>query len=273
MTVCIAAVCDGGQRIVVTADRMFTVTAPVNLEFETGEQKIELLSPSCVALAAGNSAYAKEIVYDTIKGLAGSQRPQIENVAEALKTSYIKIRANKIREQIIIPMLGPDYLRHEQFNVSIPTYLEKQPGIFQQLVIQSANTNIGCDLIVAGIDDGGARIGYIGHPGTLGWLDKLGYGAIGSGAIHATTRLSLGARTRDTSLADTLRLVYAAKKASEVAPGVGNQTDIAIVHHDRTEQCSRRVVEELQRLFNESASRMAPTLNGLSALLVEGAEQ
>jgi hypothetical protein len=39
MTVCIAAVCDGGRHIVVAADRMFTVTAPVNLEFETGEQR------------------------------------------------------------------------------------------------------------------------------------------------------------------------------------------------------------------------------------------
>ncbi len=58
MTVCIAAASDGGRCVVVAADRMFTVSAPVNLEFETGEQKIESLSPSCVALSAGNSAYA-----------------------------------------------------------------------------------------------------------------------------------------------------------------------------------------------------------------------
>jgi len=33
VTICIAAVCDGGQSIVVAADRMFTAGPPVNLEF------------------------------------------------------------------------------------------------------------------------------------------------------------------------------------------------------------------------------------------------
>jgi hypothetical protein len=236
MTVCIAAVCDGGRHIVVAADRMFTVSAPVNLEFETAEQKIEDLSPSCVALSAGNSAYAKEIINATVKELAGARNPLIENVAEAIKTSYIQIRANKVREQVILPMLGPDYIRHEQFNVSAPAYLAQQPQIYQQLIMQSANVNIGCDFLVAGIDAGGARVCYVGHPGTLVWLDKLGYGAIGSGAVHATTRLSLGAQTRDTPLASSVMAVYAAKKGSEVAPGVGNATDIAIVYPDRTEK-------------------------------------
>ncbi len=37
MTVCIAAICEDGKKIVVAADRMFTAGAPVNLEFETEE--------------------------------------------------------------------------------------------------------------------------------------------------------------------------------------------------------------------------------------------
>lgn len=41
MTVCIAAICDGGQKVVVGADRMFTFQAPQNLEFQTPEKKIE----------------------------------------------------------------------------------------------------------------------------------------------------------------------------------------------------------------------------------------
>jgi hypothetical protein len=270
MTVCIAAVCAGGRFVTVAADRMFTVQAPVNLEFETAEQKIESLSPSCVALAAGNSAFSKEIINATAKALAGAQNPLIENVAEAVKTAYIQIRANKVREQVILPMLGPDYIRHEQFNVSIPSYLQQQPQIYQQLIMQSANVNIGCDFLVAGIDVGGARVGYIGHPGTLGWLDKLGFGAIGSGAVHATTRLSLGAQSRDTPLPTSVLAVYAAKRASEVAPGVGNETDLAVVYPDRTERCSAQVVQELDRLYRELGERSAPSLEALTELLTTG---
>jgi len=34
MTVCIAAACESGKKIVVAADRMFTFPYPTNLEFE-----------------------------------------------------------------------------------------------------------------------------------------------------------------------------------------------------------------------------------------------
>jgi hypothetical protein len=43
MTVCIAAICDGGQKIVVAADRMFTFQVPQNLEFQTSKKKIEVI--------------------------------------------------------------------------------------------------------------------------------------------------------------------------------------------------------------------------------------
>jgi hypothetical protein len=77
VTVCIAAICDNGKAIIVAADRMFTAGAPINLEFETAEQKIEPLSPSCAALLAGNSAFGTEIMQGARTRLRGAQRPQI----------------------------------------------------------------------------------------------------------------------------------------------------------------------------------------------------
>jgi hypothetical protein len=35
-------------------------------------------------------------------------------------------------EQVIIAMLGPDYLKCEAMNVSLPQYLQYQPAVFQQ---------------------------------------------------------------------------------------------------------------------------------------------
>jgi len=45
---------------------MFTAGPPVNLEFETAEKKIESVSPSCVALLAGNSAFGTEIMHGAL---------------------------------------------------------------------------------------------------------------------------------------------------------------------------------------------------------------
>jgi hypothetical protein len=261
VTVCIAAVCGGGKAIVVAADRMFTAGPPVNLEFETAEKKIEALSPSCVALLAGNSALGTEIMQGALARLQGAQKPQVVLAAEAVKESYAQVRGTKVRDTIITPYLGPDFIRVEQLGTNIPTYLKDQPGVYQQLAMLMNNFNMGSDIIVAGVDDQGARLAVIGHPGTIAWFDKLGYAAIGSGGIHATMRLSLGAHTRNSPLVDTLYRVYDGKRASEVAPGVGQETDVAIVYPDRTEQGSPKLLASLLETFKESGGKVPASLD------------
>jgi 20S proteasome alpha/beta subunit len=263
MTVCIAAVCENGAKVVVAADRMFTAPAPVNVEFETPEKKIEGLSPACAALSSGNSAYAKEIVQLAVSTLGGKQNPAVADVAEIMKYAYLNIRMAKVKETIVLPLLGPDYMKFEQQGISLPQYLAAQAGLYQQLVIQQNSFNLGVDFILAGIDPSGGRIAYIGHPGTVAWLDKLGYGAIGSGAIHAVMRLSLSAQTSQSTLSDTLYRVFDAKRASEVAPGVGNETDIAIVDQGKIEHCSIATLESLETLFKKTRDRVSPDTSKL----------
>src|SRR5262249_34657327 len=124
MTVCIAAVCDGGKSVVVAADRMFTAPAPMSMEFETSERKIESLGTGCVALSSGNSAYASEIIAGTLTGLAGAQQPVMSLVAERIKEAYVAVRMSKVREQIVVPHMGPDFLRVEATGRTLPEYLQ-----------------------------------------------------------------------------------------------------------------------------------------------------
>jgi hypothetical protein len=263
VTVCIAAVCDGGNAIVVAADRMFTAGPPVNLEFETAEKKIEALSPSCVALLSGNSAFGTEIIQGALARLHGAQRPQVVLVAETVRDSYANVRGAKVRETIVIPFLGPDFLKAEQLGISIPTYLKDQGALYQQFVQLMVNFNLGSDIIVAGVDDQGGRLAVVGHPGTIAWFDKLGYAAIGSGGIHATMRLSLGAHTRNSPLVETLYRVYDGKRASEVAPGVGQETDVAVVYGDHTAQGSHELLQALSDVFDQSGGKVPASLDSI----------
>lgn len=266
MTVCIAAVCEGGKKIVVAADRMFTAPPPLNLEFETSEKKIEVLAPSCVTLFAGNSAFATEIIRGARRKLAGAQSPAYA-VAGKVQESYLEVRFAKVREQIILPNLGPDFLKAESLGISMPTYLQPQAGLYQQLAAVMANFNIQSDIIAAGIDSEGARLAVISHPGTTAWLDKLGYAAIGSGGIHAIMRLALGAQTSQNSAAETLYRVYEAKKASEVAPGVGTATDITIVDGAHAVECSVEMLTALSSIFNDSGGRTPTSLGAIIELM------
>ena len=247
MTVCIAAICDEGRRIVVAADRMFTSPPPVNVEFETSEKKIEQLSPSCVALSAGNTAYAYEVIRDTVAMLGGNQKPPISQVAETIKDSYVKVRAAKVRETLLLPHLGPEFLKVEQIGVLLPNYLREQQQVFGNLLGVMNGFNLGAEIIIAGISEAdGRRLAAIVHPGTVIWLDKLGYASVGSGANHATIRLALGGQTKISKLSDTAYRVMEAKKAAQVAPGVGEQTDIAIVSRETTH------IESWPRKFGRS---------------------
>lgn len=266
MTVCIAATCEGGKRIVVAADRMFTLSAPASLEFETQEKKIESLANGCVLLSSGNSAYAKEILSQSLDALEAASAPKLAHVAEVVKGSFVKVRAAKTREQVLLPMLGPDFIKFDSMSMPLPQYLQFQPAVFQQLSSQMFTFNLGLDLLVCGIDASGAHIVYIGHPGTTAWLDKLGYAAIGSGGIHAQTRLSLASQTRDETLARTVLGVYQAKKAAEAAPGVGNATDMAIVDSAQVAFCGTEVLAELDEFLGDNAPPLQVP-EKLSALL------
>jgi hypothetical protein len=267
MTVCIAAVCDDGKSVVMAADRMFTAPAPTSMEFETSEKKIEPLAIGCIAMSSGNSAYGTEIIAGTIVSLAGAQQPLMSVVAERVKEAYVSVRMAKVREQIILPHMGPDFLRLEAVGKTLPEYLAPQGALYGQLVMMMSQFNLGSDFIVSGVDTGGARICVIGHPGTLAWLDKLGYASIGSGGIHANMRLALGAQTRSSPLVDTVYRVFDAKKASEVAPGVGPQTDMAVVTAGETKMLSEGVLKVLSEIFNESEGKKPSSLDKLASEL------
>jgi len=90
MTVCIAAICGDGKKVIVAADRMFTVGAPVNVEFETSERKIEQLAHSCVALSAGNSAYAYEILRNANIALAGRENAPVEDAVKLVNEAQLR---------------------------------------------------------------------------------------------------------------------------------------------------------------------------------------
>jgi hypothetical protein len=270
MTVCIAAICEDGQRIAVAADRMFTSPAPLNMEFESEEKKIEGLAPNCLALLSGNSGYGTEVLSDVIKRVGGNQGPSLSDVAQWITEAYAAIRARKAEEIITTPTLGADFITFRSKGVSLPGYLQPQPAIYQQMVAAMNQFNMNVEIMVSGIDTTGAHLAVVIHPGTHVWLDKLGYGAIGSGAIHALGRLNLAGQTRHRHLAETLFSVYDAKKAAEAAPGVGKETDLQIV--DKAKgliECSRTKLEILERLRVETGKKLSPNLDELKASIEE----
>ena len=218
MTVCIAVACESGKNIVVAADRMLTYPPPVNLEFETEEKKIEHLSDSCVAMGSGDTSNITTIIRAVKERIGNQGSVAVAAVASLAQESYVSQRNSKFYEVFVVAQLGLDFQTVLCERYEFACVLQAEPMVFQNMTIASMNFPFREELIVAGIDGSGAHVYAIQPPGTTVVLDKMGYGAIGSGAIHALTSLSLRGQTVHRRLSDTLYNVYVAKKTAESAP-------------------------------------------------------
>jgi hypothetical protein len=258
MTICIAACCEGGNHIVTAADRMFTVGPPLNVEFEPPLTKIETMATACVGMGAGNGLFVSEILRRARAAYQNTPGTPVDHIAATVKDVYTSYRDEKIEETIIRPTLGPDFVSFRNRGGTLPAYLQPQPGIFQQLVVQSNQFNLGVDIIVAGIDAAGSHLYYVGNPGSFFVFDKIGYNAIGSGATHVAIKFALDLQHAKTSLHDTLLSVYSAKKSAEVAPGVGQETEIKVISSNEIWPVPNELLEVLDKAHKEGAKKARP---------------
>lgn len=247
MTICVGALSEHGKACVVGADREITAPA-LSLEFEHHEKKIEQLGKQCVVMSSGDALLAAEVIEKTRARLAGATTPNVQQIAEALRNTYMPIHLERA-EQVI---LHPRGLTFKEFKEKGAQQLPLQ--IYLNIDQLLFNFGIGAvEFLVAGTDQTGAHIFRVHYSGMAGgswleWCDKLGYRAIGTGAPHASIFLSIEGQHRGRSIGETLYNVYCAKRTSEVAPGVGAATDLAIIVGDKIEVINEARLEKLAGL-------------------------
>jgi 20S proteasome alpha/beta subunit len=225
MTVCIGAVCESGRSAVVAADRMFTYGPPMSLQIEPPVKKIRILSDKAVLLFSGGVPDGEEVATRTIQAVKATNRPPVAVIAEFTRQAYEDTKRKRVEDGILKPFLGINYAQWQQ----LITQAAASQVIAQMLGLIMQN-NMNLDILVAGIDDSGAHLFVVTHPGILLQMQTTGFATIGSGGTHAGVRISLGCQTPDVSLDETIFNVYEAKLSSEVAPGVGKSTDMAVLN-------------------------------------------
>jgi hypothetical protein len=223
VTLCLAALCREGEgeneenRVVVAADRM--VTYPGFIEFEHTSSKIAEASGFTLAMVAGNALVGNRMVAETTTALSGTS-PRVAEIARQLSQQYEVVRAEQVEHQILRPR-GLDYTafydRHATLNGQITMMLDQQIAQFNPEV----------ELLIAGVDDSGAHLFTVHNPGGPEVQhDMIGFAAVGSGWIHAMQSMIGFRHSAAADFNETVFRVYASKRRSEVAPGVGIDTDM-----------------------------------------------
>lgn len=262
MTICIAAICggeDGSPRAVIASDRMVTLGGFI--EFEHTVPKMTNASSNGVAMIAGETLTGTRLAREVADALSGST-PMISEIADHLAEHYKELRNERVEQQVMGARgltMAEFYVKHSALNPQIAMMLDQQ----------MAGTNLGVEILLAGVDRGGAHIYSVHNPGPPPLQhDVIGYAAVGSGMLHALQSMIGFSHGPTASLKETLFRVYASKKRSEVAPGVGTETDIVVISPAGIEPMGDDTVKQLEDLYasyqEEVRKSLTDKLNGLT---------
>jgi hypothetical protein len=105
------------------------------------------------------------------------------------------------------------------------------------------------EALVLANDADDAHIYSLDERGVVSCLDDVRFAAIGSGSWHAKSRLMQWGYVNSTLFVPALAASFAAKKAAEVAPGVGAATDIYVLFKTGAEPLRPDVAVQLPELY------------------------
>ncbi len=220
------------------------VTYPGFIEFEHGVPKMTLMTPGAVAMVAGDALTGARLIRETAASLFGTS-PLVGQIAKQLAMSYEAVRHQRLESQVLSPRglnLQTFYQAHASLNGQITVLIDQTMTQF----------DLTLEVLLAGIDPTGAHIHSVHNPGRADLQhDVIGYGAIGSGAVHVLQAMIGFGHTSADGLKETVYRAYAAKRRAESAPGVGSGTDMAIISTTGVHQLADNQLGELERVYQE----------------------
>jgi 20S proteasome alpha/beta subunit len=227
MTVGIAVRSEG--MIILVSDRMITSG---DIEFEPDAVKINLLTTSIAVMFSGDSSLHAEVIQDVIIEVNQCVKDEpniwlnVRDVANLYIKHWNEARFRRAEHDVLAPL-----------GLTRKSYLDKivnfPPAIIDRVMKAMSDARVpGVEVIVAGIDQ---RFGkpapsiYHVADGYAMCADQSAFAAIGSGARHAESQMMLAKYSSRTGNGEALLLAYSAKRGAEIAPGVGNDTDILVI--------------------------------------------
>jgi 20S proteasome alpha/beta subunit len=227
VTVCIAAIANYGQSIVIATDQMLTMGWA---KADEGTLKILGVHANWAAMYAGSVEHVAPVLTSIRRQLeAKGQDPTYTEVEQAAVKAYHE----RLREERTNTVLGSYGLTLEEFLAGGPQRFGDT--IYSQWLAEMDKVTLGSpegiSLLVAGYDgSGGPHIFSVDHPGNVKNHDIQGFWAIGSGQYGALSSLFFHSYNKKTLPEETVYHVAAAKfMAEESSSAVGKTTSLLII--------------------------------------------
>jgi len=227
---------------------MVTATYPP-VEFEHGIPKLEVISPSCIVLTAGDALAHADLCRNVRERISGLSRPRTIVITEEIRKGYV-IQRLKTIEEVFLASRGWTLENFYETHVR-----RMPPDLVVTIDNQIASYDYGLSIVIAGVDPDEAHIYGIRHPGKVDCYDSIGYHAIGIGAMHAVSSLIANGCLSTTNIKMAIYFTYEAKKNAESAPGVGQHTDMAIIREKGYQAIKPDQISLLEEIYDSRRIR------------------
>lgn len=244
MTICIASICDSSKKVIVASDRMIT-TGDLTVAFEHDVPKITQLSGNCLVLTAGPALVHTDLFRNVKSTIHAGAVPPISVILDKIKAEYLRIRLREIEER---------YFNVRGFDIS--WFNENQRMLSPDTVLRldrvlEAYDRFDLHILIAGVDAAGAHVYYVYPPSSSDCFEALGYCSIGTGERHADSTFISYRYAPSFSLYKALYITYEAKKRAEIAVGVGEHTDMAIIDNVGITYITKETLEKLEDIYKK----------------------
>lgn len=242
MTVCIAAKADNGKALILAADQLAT-NLVLGRKIE-GNNKILSLTGSAYLLISGDDLACREIYKRAIERIGADSSLSTLKCAEIVRECFSQFRFDLV-EGLYLKSRGYDRVTYQiaqqAFNKDIAKAIDDS--------IQ--NHAIDPVLIVAGIDpDETTHIHLVSNPGIfVGEFQD--FSTCGSGYSHAYNSLHARGYKIEMPIDESAYYVYEAKKNSEEAQGVGEETTLLVITKGGSKTVTKTNLSKFDDIFKK----------------------
>lgn len=274
MTVCIAAMCEEGKKLIAASDHMVTFG---NFSADSLALKADPIHRDWHALFAGDDIGHVRPILSHVKYVLHA-RPQDRKPKTDGEIRFVMELAYRSRLHCLIEV-GP----LAPYNVTVDEFYKNgkkkfTAAVYDRLCAKIEAINVGCHFLVCGFDpQGEGHILYLDDEGVSRSCDPVGFWAIGSGAHPAMSSLAFHADktgfNQSTGLAVALYHVCEAKFMAESSKLVGRETFVAVYEYMQPiKYLPPEGIAEIRTAWEKSGAPRVPKkiLSEIEDLLVTG---
>jgi hypothetical protein len=224
MTIAIGALANNSRAIVCVADKAITYAQQIQWDADV-TKIVPLENNRLTAMFSGSEEPVARVLGKITENLAEFTPEKIRECAEH---SY---RAS-LAELIEADVLSPRGLDWKEYRAA--TSGPRLNRYMQSVAAAVDGYQIECDFLLCGFyDDRQPFIGHLRYPGVFADMTRNGVHAIGAGGQYAVNRMLYSESKRSHPVSRVLYDTAYAKFVSEIAVGVGYDTDASINTVDR----------------------------------------